>query len=72
MQISSSRFKSRGSSDTSGARFQNVLGGRGDSLTDKERDEIDYEANAIIRQTMNQVKVMEHNEQGILRFTLRK
>ena len=37
-------------------------------MTDKERDEIDYEANAIIRQTMNQVKVMEHNEQGKLRF----
>lgn len=63
MQISSSRFQSRTSQN--GAQFRDMLGRRVDSLTDKERDEIDYEANAIIRQTMNQVKVIEHREEGM-------
>jgi hypothetical protein len=61
MQISSSRFQP---TSESGARLHHVLGRRVDSLTDKERDEIDYEANAIIRQTMNQIKVIEHREEG--------
>lgn len=69
MQISPSRFQPRSSSETSSG-FSNVLGRRVDSLTDKERDEIDYEANAIIRQTMNQVKVIEHKEQGNRYFVL--
>ena len=64
MQISPSRFQPRGSSEISAAGVHNVLGRRAETLTDKERDEIDYEANAIIRQTMNQVKAMEHKEQG--------
>ena len=64
MQISPSRFQPPGSSGNSATRDHNVLGRRAETLTDKERDEIDYEANAIIRQTMNQVKAMEHKEQG--------
>ena len=63
MQISSSRFQPRTSHN--GAQFRDMSGRRVDSLTDKERDEIDYEANAIIRQTMNQVKVIEHREEGM-------
>jgi len=33
-------------------------------LTDKERDEIDFEAKTIIRQTMDRVKKMETLEKG--------
>ena len=33
-------------------------------LTDKERDEIDFEAKTIIRQTMDRVKTMEALEKG--------
>lgn len=36
------------------------------SLTDKQRDEIDFEAKTIIRQTMNRIKTMESLEKGIL------
>jgi hypothetical protein len=34
------------------------------SLTDKQRDEIDFEAKTIIRQTMDRVKKMENLEKG--------
>lgn len=34
-------------------------------LTDRERDEIDFEAKTIIRQTMDRVKTMEARENGI-------
>jgi syntaxin 18 len=34
------------------------------SLTDKERDEIDYEAKSIIRQTMDRIKHLEALENG--------
>ena len=34
-------------------------------LTDKERDEIDFEAKTIIRQTMDRVKKMEDLEKGM-------
>ena len=34
------------------------------SLTDKERDEIDFEAKTIIRRIMDQIKVMQKFEEG--------
>ena len=34
------------------------------TLTDKERDEIDFEAKSIIRQTMDRIKTMEDLEAG--------
>jgi hypothetical protein len=34
------------------------------SLTDKERDEIDFEAKSIIRQTMDRIKTLERLEKG--------
>ena len=34
------------------------------SLTDKERDEIDFEAKTIIRRTIDRVKTMESLEKG--------
>jgi hypothetical protein len=57
MQINPSRYSTNSTPIS-------VLGHSGDviSLTDKQRDEIDFEAKTIIRQTMDRVKVMENLE----------
>jgi hypothetical protein len=62
MQIGSSRFQPRASNVA-----QSLLTTGGNeivSLTDKERDEIDFEAKTIIRQTMDRVQKMEDLEKG--------
>lgn len=67
MQIGSSRFQPRASNVA-----QSLLAGSNDivSLTDKERDEIDFEAKTIIRQTMDRVQKMEDLEKGKHHFCL--
>ena|SRR5271155_3528647 len=55
MQIGPSRFQPRPSS----IKNQDLV-----SLTDKQRDEIDFEAKTIIRQTMDRVKTLETLEKG--------
>ena len=63
MQIGPSRFQprplSRQPTNLALLKGQEII-----SLTDKERDEIDFEAKSIIRQTMDRVKMMENLEKG--------
>ena len=60
MQIGPSRGHPRKSTETGP-----VLNGQKiTTLTDKQRDEIDFEAKSIIRQTMNRIKTMEDLETG--------
>jgi hypothetical protein len=64
MQIGPSRFQprppSRQPTNLALQKGQEITS----SLTDKERDEIDFEAKSIIRQTMDRVKTMENLEKG--------
>jgi hypothetical protein len=65
MQIGLSRFQQP--RPTSRPLTQPLLNGQErTSLTDKERDEIDFEAKSIIRQTIDRVKAMENLEKGSL------
>jgi hypothetical protein len=62
MQNTPSRFQPRSSSKITTQSLLNdheIL-----SLTDKERDEIDFEAKTIIRQTMNRLEIMKSLEKG--------
>ena len=64
MQIGPSRYQPRNLSNSTGIapsifKSQEIV-----SLTDKQRDEIDFEAKTIIRQTMDRVKTMENLEKG--------
>jgi hypothetical protein len=67
MQMGPSRFQQRN------PQFTNTQSRvpKGDivSLTDKERDEVDFEAKMIIRQTMDRIKTMEALERGYVLFT---
>jgi syntaxin 18 len=64
MQIGPSRFQPRPSRQPTNLAQSLLTGQEITSLTDKERDEIDFEAKSIIRQTMDRVKAMENLEQG--------
>ena len=64
MQVTPSRFQTRNAQ--SAGITGSILNGREIvSLTDKERDEIDFETKTIIRQTMDRVKTMENLEKGL-------
>jgi hypothetical protein len=63
MQIGPSRFQPRPPSRQP-TNLALLKGQEITSLTDKERDEIDFEAKSIIRQTMDRVKTMENLEKG--------
>ena len=66
MQIGPSRFQPRppASRQTTNLSQSLLKDQEITSLTDKERDEIDFEAKSIIRQTMDRVKTMENLEKG--------
>jgi hypothetical protein len=64
MQIGPSRFQPRPSRQPTNLAQSLLTGQEITSLTDKERDEIDFEAKSIIRQTMDRVKTMENLEKG--------
>lgn len=63
MQIGPSRFQPRNTQHT-GVAVSLLSGKEIVSLTDKERDEIDFEAKTIIRRTMDRIKTMENLEEG--------
>jgi hypothetical protein len=65
MQMGPSRFQTWHSSNSANISQSLLTGQEVVSLTDKERDEIDFEAKTIIRQTMDRVKAMENLEKGI-------
>lgn len=65
MQTGPSRFQTWHSQNSTNISQSLVTGQEVVSLTDKERDEIDFEAKTIIRQTMDRVKAMESLEKGI-------
>lgn len=60
MHVGSSRFKATMNSAPLISNGNNTV------LTDKDRDEIDFEAKTIIRQTMDRIKKIEDLEKGIL------
>ena len=64
MQIGPSRSQARPSRQGTSVAQSLLKGQELTSLTDKERDEIDFEAKTIIRQTMDRVKTMENLENG--------
>jgi hypothetical protein len=62
MQIGSSHIHPRNS--TQSGSIQALNGQEIVSLTDTQRDEIDFEAKSIIRQTMDRIRTMENFENG--------
>ena len=64
MQIGPSRFQPRPSRHNTNMAQSLLKGQEITSLTDKERDEIDFEAKTIIRQAMERVKTLENLEKG--------
>ena len=60
-----SPFQLQSCTSESGVKFNSMLSRQVNLLMNKERDEIDYEVNAIILQIMNQVKVIEYREEGM-------
>jgi hypothetical protein len=69
MQIGPSRALSRTPSRSPTSPLLNH-GHEITSLTDKERDEIDFEAKSIIRQTMDRIQQMERLENGCAPFCI--
>jgi hypothetical protein len=62
MQIGSSRIHPRNA--TQSGSIQALNGQEIVYLTDTQRDEIDFEAKSIIRQTMDRIRTMEDLETG--------
>ena len=62
MQTNPSRYQPRQTISLTSTSNEIVL------LTDNERDEIDFEAKTIIRQTMDRIQKMEDLEKGNMRI----
>jgi hypothetical protein len=65
LQIGNSRSQSRNIHSSNHGGHGIVNRNNVSSLTDTERDEIDFETKTIIRQTMNQLDNMQRIEKGL-------